>query len=76
MRTASCASSVAAEQWRVSDGTAWHNALKLRVWVCRSVEKHAAEQRVEQVQKQALKRANQSRRLVVEGLMKPMMNDR
>jgi hypothetical protein len=46
------------------------------VRVCRSVEKHAAEQRVEQEQKQALEQANQSRCLVVEGLMKPMMNDR
>jgi hypothetical protein len=59
------------EQWRVSDGyhhsSSLVNAPKLRVRVCSSVEKHAAEQRVEQDQVQALEQANQSRRLVVEG---------
>jgi hypothetical protein len=40
----------------------------LRVRVCSSVEKHAAEQRVEQEQEQALEQAQQSRRLVVEGI--------
>jgi hypothetical protein len=38
------------------------------VRVCSSVEKHAAEQRVEQEQEQALDQAQQSRRLVVEGI--------
>jgi hypothetical protein len=32
------------EQWQVDNGTAWHNAPNLRVRVCSSVEKHAAEQ--------------------------------
>jgi hypothetical protein len=36
--------------------------------VCSSVEKHAAEQRVEQEQAQALEQAQQSRQLVFEGL--------
>jgi hypothetical protein len=57
------------EQWRVNDGTAWVNAPKLRVRVCSSVAKHAAEQRVEQEQVQALGKAHQSRMLVVEGLV-------
>jgi hypothetical protein len=57
------------EQWLVSvDGPAWVNAPKVRVRVCSSVEKHAAEQRVEQGQRQALKQAQQSRRLVVDGI--------
>jgi hypothetical protein len=56
------------EQWMVYDGTAWVNAPELRVRVCSSVEKHAAEQRVEQEQRQALEQAQQSRRLVVEGI--------
>jgi hypothetical protein len=56
------------EQWKVGDGTALVNAPNLRVRVCSSVEKHAAEQRVEQEQVQALKQAQLSRRLVVEGL--------
>jgi hypothetical protein len=56
------------EQWKVSDGTALVNAPNLRVRVCSSVEKHAAEQRVEQEQVQALKQAHESCRLVVEGL--------
>jgi hypothetical protein len=57
------------EQWKVSDGTALVNAPNLRVRVCSSVEKHAAEQRVEQEQVQALKQAHGScSRLVVEGL--------
>jgi hypothetical protein len=56
------------EQWRVYDGTGWHDAPKLRVRVCSSVEKHAAEQRVEQEQAQALEQAQQSRQLVFEGL--------
>jgi hypothetical protein len=56
------------EQWRVNKGTGWHNAPKLRVQVCSSVEKHAAEQRAEQEQAQALEQAQQSRQLVFEGL--------
>jgi hypothetical protein len=56
------------EQWTVGDGTDWHIAPKLRVRVCSSVEKHAAEQRAEQVQAQALEQAQQSRQLVFEGL--------
>jgi hypothetical protein len=46
------------EQWQVYDCTAWVNAPKLRVWVCSSVEKHAAEQRVEQ--ESTLARAQQA----------------
>jgi hypothetical protein len=56
------------EQWRVYDGTRWHDAPKLRVRVCGSVEKHAAEQRAEQEQAQALEQSQQSRQLVFEGL--------
>jgi hypothetical protein len=56
------------EQWKVHDGTGWHNAPKLRVRVCSSVEKHAAEQRMEQQQEQAMVQARQLRQLVVEGL--------
>jgi hypothetical protein len=56
------------EQWGILDNTAWVNAPKMRVRVCSSVEKHAAEQRVEQEQEQALEQAQQSRRLVVEGI--------
>jgi hypothetical protein len=56
------------EQWRVSDGTDWQDAPKLRVRVCSSVEKHAAVQHVEQEQAQALEQAQQSRQLVFEGL--------
>jgi outer membrane receptor for monomeric catechols len=57
------------EQWKVHDGTdCWVNAPNLRARVCSSVEKHAAEQRVEQEQVQALKQAHESCRLVVEGL--------
>jgi hypothetical protein len=62
------------EQWEVvnssrgSGGAAMLKAPNLRVRVCSSVEKHAAEQRVEQQQEQALEQANQSRQLVVEGL--------
>ena len=56
------------EQWTVGDRTGWHDAPKLRVRVCSSVEKHAAEQRAEQEQAQALEQAQQSRQLVVEGL--------
>jgi hypothetical protein len=56
------------EQWRVDDGTGWQVAPKLRVRVCSSVEKHAAEQRAEQEQAQALEQAQQSRQLVFEGL--------
>jgi hypothetical protein len=56
------------EQWRVHKGTGWQDAPKLRVWVCSSVEKHAAEQRAEQEQAQALEQAQQSRQLVFEGL--------
>jgi hypothetical protein len=56
------------EQWKASDGTAFVNAPKLRVWVCSSVEKHAAEQRVEQESTLAQAQAQQGRRLVVEGL--------
>jgi hypothetical protein len=56
------------EQWRVYKGTGWQDAPKLRVRVCSSVEKHAAEQRVEQEQAQALEQAQQSRQLVFEGL--------
>jgi hypothetical protein len=57
------------EQWQVHhDGKAWVNAPKVRVRVCSAVEKHAAEQRVKQEQEQALEQAQQSRRLVVEGI--------
>jgi hypothetical protein len=58
------------EQWRVtkSTGAGMVNAPKLRVRVCSSVEKHAAEQRVEEKQAQALEQAQQSRQLVFEGL--------
>jgi hypothetical protein len=56
------------EQWRAGDGTGWQDAPKLRVRVCSSVEKHAAEQRAEQEQAQALEQAQQSRQLVYEGL--------
>jgi hypothetical protein len=56
------------EQWRVGDGTGWQDAPKLQVGVCSSVEKHAAEQRAEQEQAQALEQAQQSRQLVFEGL--------
>jgi hypothetical protein len=60
------------EQWKVHGGTAWLNAPKLRVRVCSSVEKHAAEQRVVQQEEQAMVQAQLSRQLVVEGLV----NDR
>jgi hypothetical protein len=60
------------EQWKAGDRTAWYNAPKLRVRVCSSVEKHAAEQRVEQQEEQAMVQAQLSRQLVVEGLV----NDR
>jgi hypothetical protein len=40
----------------------------MRVRVCSSVEKHAAEQRAKQEQEQALEQAQQSRQLVLEGL--------
>jgi hypothetical protein len=56
------------EQWRVYDRTGWQDAPKLRVRVCSSVEKHAAEQHAEQEQAQALEQAQQSRQLVFEGL--------
>jgi hypothetical protein len=56
-------------QWKASDSSAWYNAPKLRVRVCSSVEKHAAEQRVVQQEEQAMVQAQQSRRLVVEGLV-------
>jgi hypothetical protein len=58
------------EQWRVDDGTGAGkvDAPKMRVRVCSSVEKHAAEQRAEQEQAQALEQAQQSRQLVFEGL--------
>jgi hypothetical protein len=56
------------EQWMVYDCTAWVNAPKLRVRVCSSIEKHAAEQRVEQESTLAQAQAQQARRLVVEGL--------
>jgi hypothetical protein len=56
------------ERWKVGDGTGLQYAPKLRVRVCSSVEKHAAEQRVEQEQAQALEQAQQSRQLVFEGL--------
>jgi hypothetical protein len=56
------------EQWSVGDVTGWQDAPKLRVRVCSSVEKHAAEQGVEQEQAQALEQAQQSRQLVFEGL--------
>jgi hypothetical protein len=60
------------EQWMASNNDGWVNAPKLGVRVCSSVEKHAADQRVEQEQQQGMEQANQSRRLVVEGLV----NDR
>jgi hypothetical protein len=53
------------EQWRVYDGTVEST---VRVRVCSSVEKHAAEQRVEQEQEQALEQAQHSHRLVFEVL--------
>jgi hypothetical protein len=56
------------EQWRVRDITGLQDVPKLQVRVCSSVEKHAAEQRVEQEQEQALEQAQQSRQLVFEGL--------
>jgi hypothetical protein len=56
------------EQWTVDDGTRWQAAPKLRVRVCSSVEKHAAEQRAEQEQAQALEQAQQSRQLLFEGV--------
>jgi hypothetical protein len=56
------------EQWQVYDGTAWVSAPKLRVRVCSSVDKHAAEQRMEQESALAQAQAQQARRLVVEGL--------
>jgi hypothetical protein len=57
------------EQWRVSGtGAGWQDAPKMRVRVCSSVEKHAAEQRVEEEQAQALEQAQQSRQLVFEGV--------
>jgi hypothetical protein len=54
------------ELWMAYYGTAsgWQAAPKLRVRVCSSVEKHAAEQRVVQAHKQALVQAQQSRQLV------------
>jgi hypothetical protein len=56
------------EQWRVDEGPGWQDAPNLRVRVCSSVEKHAAEQRAEQEQAHALEQAQQSRQLVFEGL--------
>jgi hypothetical protein len=56
------------EQWGVYDGTGLQDAPKLRVRVCSSVEKHAAEQCAEEKQVQALEQAQQSRQLVFEGL--------
>jgi hypothetical protein len=56
------------EQWQVSNDTAFVNAPKLRVRVCSSVEKHAAEQRLEQESTLAQAQAQQARQLVVEGL--------
>jgi hypothetical protein len=57
------------EQWEAYDSTAWVNAPELRVRVCSSVEKHAAEQRVVQQEEQAMAQAQLSRQLVVEGLV-------
>jgi hypothetical protein len=54
--------------WRVNDGTGWHNAPELRVRVCSSVEKHAAEQRMEREQEQAMVQAQSSRQLTMEWL--------
>jgi hypothetical protein len=48
-------------QWKVHDGKAAVNAPNLRVRVCSSVEKHAAEQRVEQVYEQAMVQTKQVR---------------
>jgi hypothetical protein len=56
------------EKWKAHVGTSWVKVPNLRVRVCSSVEKHAAEQRVEQQQEQALEQAQLLRRLVVEGL--------
>jgi hypothetical protein len=56
------------EQWMVSDSTGWQDAPKMRVRVCSSVKKQAAEQRAEQEQAQAQEQAQQSRQLVFEGL--------
>jgi hypothetical protein len=58
--------------WRVNDGTTCGNAPNLRVRVCSSVEKYAAEQRVVQHEEQAMVQAQLSRQLVVERLV----NDR
>jgi hypothetical protein len=56
-------------QWNAfDDDDAWVNAPNLRVRVCSSVEKHAAEQHMEQEQEQALEQAQQSRQLVFEGV--------
>jgi hypothetical protein len=55
------------EQWKFQLGPAFFDAPNLRVRVCSSVEKHAAEQRVEQEQEQALEQAQHSHRLVFEG---------
>jgi hypothetical protein len=58
------------EGWEIINTAtqAWENTPKLRVRVCSSVEKHAAVERVEQEQEQALEEAQQRRRLVLEGL--------
>jgi hypothetical protein len=51
--------------WTVGDdGTDWVDVPNLRVRVYSSVEKHAAEQRVEQEQVQALKQPRHSCRVV------------
>jgi hypothetical protein len=55
------------EQWEVGDdSTGWQNVPKMRVRVCSSVEKHEAEQRVEEEQAQAISQAQQQ--LVLGGM--------
>jgi hypothetical protein len=57
------------EKWRVCDSrSCLQDAPNVRVRACSSVEKHAAEQHVEQEQARALEQAQRSRQLVFEGL--------
>jgi hypothetical protein len=58
------------EEWGVGSDVDMRlvTAPKLRVRVCNSVEKYAAEQRMEQEQEQALAQAQQAHTLVLEGL--------
>jgi hypothetical protein len=56
------------ERWRVGSRMAWIDAPKLRVRVCSSIEKHAADWRLAQEQERALAQAQLAQRLVAEGL--------